>query len=343
MKKENKLEEAIKILKDNGVVGMPTETVYGLAGSIESEAALKKIFEVKERPFFDPLIIHVATIESATKLVKNWPNAAQVLAKAFWPGPLTLVLEKNPKVSDLITSGLNTVGIRMPRHDLALSLIETFGTPLAAPSANKFGKTSPTSAQHVRDEFIDENIFVLDGGHCDIGVESTVLYINQVKEDLEISILRAGNIVWSQIEKVLLQNSIKPHQINASPVVSAPGQMKHHYMPKKPLIFLEEGIELRRNLLEIIEQLNNLPSFVESIAIVKPKEIKSWSELMLSSHPEEAARELYAKLRVIADGPEDILFFRKQTWHKGEHWDAVLDRLGKASTLKIKSDLKKVF
>jgi L-threonylcarbamoyladenylate synthase len=335
IKKDEELKAAIKILQNDGIVGMPTETVYGLAGSIESDIALKKIFAVKERPFFDPLIVHVASIESATKLVKNWPHAAQVLAEAFWPGPLTLVLEKAPIVSDLITSGLNTVGIRMPKHEVALSLIRTLGIPLAAPSANKFGKTSPTTPQHVMDEFINEQIFVLDGGHCEIGVESTVLYINQLKNELEISILRAGNIVWSQIEKVLVQNNIQSHQIKISQTVSAPGQMKHHYMPKKPLIFLDNGIQLKSALPEIVDQLQKLPLIVESVEIIRPNKIKTWKELILSSHPEEAARELYSKLRLIADGPEDILFFQKQTWHQGEHWDAVLDRLGKASTLKI--------
>jgi L-threonylcarbamoyladenylate synthase len=329
------LIDAVKILKNDGIVGMPTETVYGLAGSIESEIALKKIFAVKERPFFDPLIVHVANIESATELVKSWPLAAQVLVESFWPGPLTIVLEKNHKVSDLITSGLNTVALRMPRHEVALSLIEMSGTPLAAPSANKFGKTSPTSASHVRAEFVQDNILVLDGGLCDVGVESTVLYLNQLKNELEISILRPGNIVWSQIEKILLQNNIKHCLLKTTDKISSPGQMKHHYMPKKPLIFLSEGIDIKSALDEIIYQLKTLPNIVENIEIIKPQAIKSWIELKLSSNPQEAARQLYAQLRLMAEGPEDIMYFQKYEWQKGEHWDAVIDRLTKASTLKI--------
>ena len=331
------LQSALSILKSDGVVGMPTETVYGLAGNIYSDEALKKIFSTKERPFFDPLIVHVAQIEQAKELVLNWTKAMDVLAKKFWPGPLTLVLEKNNRVSDLITSGLTTVGLRMPRHALALKLISEFGFPLAAPSANKFGKTSPTSAEHVRLEFKNEGVFVLDGGECEVGVESTVLYVHQTSDESEVSleILRAGHIVLSEIIEALDEHNLKIKTGPKKEKVSAPGQMKHHYMPKKPLVFLDDGVDLHCSINQIQNLIKELPDLVESVNIIKPKKIESFRELVLSDKPDEAARMLYASLREVSKGSEDILFFKKKEIHRGEHWEAVLDRLGKAATIKI--------
>ena len=220
----NKIEmdSAIERLRNDDVVGMPTETVYGLAGSIFSEVALHKIFKIKERPFFDPLIVHVSSIEEARSLVKHWPRSAEILAQKFWPGPLTLVLEKSDKINDLITSGLTTVGIRMPNHPVALELISNFGSPLAAPSANKFKKTSPTTTQHVRDEFGD-SVYVLEGGACTVGLESTILYINEVDDEVAIEILRKGFVKYSEIEKILLDHHFKIKNAGVINSILAPG------------------------------------------------------------------------------------------------------------------------
>ena len=149
------IEKYTKILLNEDVVAIPTETVYGLAGSISSEKALHKIFKTKERPYFDPLIVHVSSIEQAKEYVTDWTEITEILAQNFWPGPLTFVLPKNDKVSDTITSGLNTVAIRMPNHIKTLKLIESLGTPVAAPSANPFKKTSPTTTAHVSEYFPD--------------------------------------------------------------------------------------------------------------------------------------------------------------------------------------------
>jgi L-threonylcarbamoyladenylate synthase len=333
---QNELDHAVSLLRSDNVVGMPTETVYGLAGSIHSEKALKKIFSTKERPFFDPLIVHISSVDQAKSLTLNWHKAHEVLAKRFWPGPLTLVVEKSSQVSDLITSGLTTVGIRMPNHGLALKLITSFGSPLAAPSANKFGKTSPTSAQHVRDEFIHEDVFVLDGGLCAIGVESTVLYVKQESDesDVSLSLLRAGHVILSDICNVL-DNEGLIVKINPSETkIAAPGQMKHHYMPKKPLVFFNEDTDLKKCLPEIFQMIQKLPNIIESVNVTKPEKIESMRELVLSDKPEEAARELYAQLRVVSEGPEDIIYFKKKSIHLGENWEAILDRLGKAATIK---------
>lgn len=327
------LDKAIRLLKNDDIVAMPTETVYGLAASIYSEKALKKIFSVKKRPFFDPLIVHVASINDAKKLVSSWPIAAQALAEKFWPGPLTLVLEKNENISDLITSGLTSVALRMPNHEMALELIRKADVPLAAPSANKFGKTSPTTAQHVYDEFIQGDIYILDGGPCGVGLESTVLSISQKNSVVEIAILRSGHVKLSEIKTCLENQNIKVEVLSIVEKRSSPGLMKHHYMPKKPLVFFNENESIQKNLEAIKIKFENLPSVIEDVAIMKPSSINSWIEMTLSSSPQNAARELYSKLRECGSGEEDIIIFTKKEYHKGEEWEAVLERLSKAATL----------
>ena len=156
------ISRARNALRGGDVVGMPTETVYGLAAPISNEAGIRRIFEVKDRPFFDPLIVHIASFAQLDLVVQDFPPLAQLLTQAFWPGPLTIVLPRSEAVNPLICSGLPTVGVRMPRHLLALRLIRSVGEPLAAPSANKFGRTSPTSAAHVRAEFPGASL-----GHAD--------------------------------------------------------------------------------------------------------------------------------------------------------------------------------
>lgn len=303
------LMKAIELLKNDDLVGMPTETVYGIAGSIYSEVALKKIFKIKERPFFDPLIIHVSNIEEAKILVKHWPKSADVLTDKFWPGPLTLVLEKSNLVNDLITSGLSTVAIRMPNHPIALNLIKNFGSPLAAPSANKFKKTSPTTYQHVKDEFLDD-VYVLDGGSCIVGLESTILYLNENENFLEVEVLRKGFIKYSEIEKILIENGFKLKSAKLENSINVPGNMKNHYMPKKPFVILTDGKGL--------EELKiNFSTYVEMI---------------LSHSPDIAARQLYSHLRISSQGKEDIIIFKKMSWHTGELWEAILDRLLKAAS-----------
>jgi L-threonylcarbamoyladenylate synthase len=331
------LEKALHILENDDVVAIPTETVYGLAASIYSEKALRKIFSTKSRPFFDPLIVHVSSIEEAKNLVISWPIAAQLLAEKFWPGPLTFVLEKNHKISDLITSGLTTVALRMPNHELTLELIRKAGIPLAAPSANKFGRTSPTTAKHVYDEFMDENIYIVDGGPCIVGLESTVLSINQRESIVEISLLRAGHVKLSEIKNFLENQNINIKIQDVLDKKSSPGLMKHHYMPKKPLIFFNENENENRNI-ENLYDLNKLkleetPSNIEGVIVVKPSTIKTWNELILSVSPQAAARELYSKLRECGNGQEDIILFKKKNYHNGEDWEAILERLTKASTL----------
>ena len=265
------LNTAVTRLKSNDVIAFPTETVYGLGARIGSEAAIQKIFSTKERPFFDPLIVHVSSIQQAQSCFLMWNDIADTLAKHFWPGPLTLVMKKNNAILDLITSGLENVGVRIPAHPLARLLIEQVGEPIAAPSANKFGKTSPTKAEHVISEF-GENVGVLDGAgyeNCQVGIESTVLL---VREDRQISILRRGGVLKSEIDQVLNKNKIQFSWFEATDKKEAPGHMKHHYMPSIPFVVCRNPQMKLSELGQILnDKLSSLPDEVEGVRIVKPK------------------------------------------------------------------------
>jgi L-threonylcarbamoyladenylate synthase len=317
-------EKAVELLKQNKVVAVPTETVYGLAGRIYSEEALKLIFTTKKRPFFDPLIVHVRDIIQARSLVLTWPRVADVLAENFWPGPLTLVLPKSELVSNLISSGLTTVGIRCPNHPVALKILDNLGEPFAAPSANLFGKTSPTTSQHVLDELPGVN--VVEGGPCQIGIESTVIAINSDS----LSLLRPGHVSKEQINQILSENGLVTQWVNQKRS-DAPGQMKHHYMPNKPLFTLEESFQ--GNVLEKLNAtLAHLPDEVEGVKIVKPRSIQSIVELKLNSDSSTAARELYAQLRQFSSRSEDAIVFRFKNEHRDSSWSAIIERISKASS-----------
>jgi len=231
------ISRAVDLLRAGQVVGLPTETVYGLAGDGLNPAALARIFEVKRRPLFDPLILHFADAAGAFALAAEIPVAAREVAQRFWPGPLTLVLRKRDVVPDLATSGLPDVALRVPSHPVAQALLRAFGGPLAAPSANRFGRISPTDAQAVRAELGNAVPLILDGGPCAIGLESTVLMLSGDKPLL----LRAGGISVEEIEAII--GPIQP----ATPVddrPQAPGQLKHHYAPRKPLRLVADFAEI---------------------------------------------------------------------------------------------------
>lgn len=209
-------------------VGIPTETVYGLAANALNATAVAQIFEIKRRPTFDPLIVHIGKIEQLNELVESIPQKASQLIDAFWPGPLTLILKRKDVVPDLVTSGLETVGVRMPNHPITLQLLQELPFPLAAPSANPFGYISPTRAQHVVDQLGNEVQYVLDGGECQIGVESTIISF----EEETPCILRLGGLSVESIESVIggvkinIQSTSNPH---------APGMLLSHYSPRKPM------------------------------------------------------------------------------------------------------------
>ncbi|UXR65426.1 L-threonylcarbamoyladenylate synthase [Bdellovibrio bacteriovorus] len=325
------------ILEEGGVIGFPTETVYGLAARIDIPSAIEKIFTTKERPFFDPLIVHVASIEQAKKVTAFWGPATQALADAFWPGPLTMVLPRDPSVNAMITSGLESVGIRMPNHPLALELLQQVGVPLAAPSANKFGRTSPTSASHVRVEFRNENVFVVDGGDCEIGIESTVLLVRHFADKVVLSILRRGHILKSDLEQVLQNKGLTYEFVEQIDRRESPGHMKHHYMPSVPLIMcLDPQRSPESVLAEVNGKMKDLPDEIESIRIIKPEGgIHSYEVLKLSADPLLATRELYGHLRESASHGKDCILFYREAHQQGERWESLFDRLNKAASLII--------
>ncbi len=231
------ISRAVELLRAGQVIGLPTETVYGLAGDGLNPTALARIFEVKQRPLYDPLILHFADAAGAFDLAAQIPIAARELAHRFWPGPLTLVIRKTDRVPDLATSGLPNVALRVPAHPVAQALLRAFGGPLAAPSANRFGRISPTDAQAVRAELGEAVPLILDGGPCAVGLESTVLFLSEHKPVL----LRAGGIPLEEIEAL-----IGPIE-HATPVddrPQAPGQLKHHYAPRKPLRLVQNFAEI---------------------------------------------------------------------------------------------------
>lgn len=228
---EETIERAANVIKAGGLVAFPTETVYGLGADGLNPIAVAKIFETKKRPSFNPLILHIANKNQLTKYAFVNDLRIEKLINKFWPGPLTLVLPKRDIVPDIVTSGNPTVAIRMPDHPVAIKLIEKSGSPIAAPSANKFGHLSPTEALHVYKSIGDKIDIILDGGKCSVGVESTIIQFSENK----FSILRPGGVSREEIEneigtvEVISKFSIRPN---------APGQLPFHYAPSIPLYFL---------------------------------------------------------------------------------------------------------
>ena len=230
------LDRAVSVLKAGGLVAFPTETVYGLGADATNPRAVARIFEAKGRPRFDPLIVHIASVDDAEEFVTELPDAARQLAEAFWPGPLTLVLPKRSCIPDLVTSGLPGVGIRVPRHPLAAELLRRYGRPLAAPSANPFSGISPTTADHVNAGLGDSVDLILDGGPCEVGLESTVVSFMEGSPVL----LRPGGCCLEDIEKVV--GRIPQRESSSRPADSAqpsPGMLDRHYAPRTPLLLID--------------------------------------------------------------------------------------------------------
>ena len=234
------ISKAVELLTAEEIVGIPTETVYGLAGNIYSKKAIKAIFETKQRPFFNPLIVHIPSVDYLSQIIEYVPEKAKRLAEAFWPGPITLVLKKKDTIPDLITAGKDTVAVRVPNHPVALELLKQLPFPLAAPSANPFSSISPTTAEHVEAYFKDNIKMVLDGGACKSGIESTIIGF----ENNDPIIYRLGSTSIEAIEAVIGKIEIK-NKKEVRP--DAPGMLERHYAPKTKTI-LTDNIEHTINL-----------------------------------------------------------------------------------------------
>jgi L-threonylcarbamoyladenylate synthase len=275
------IDRAARIIRDGGLVAFPTETVYGLGANAENPQAVARIFEVKARPRIDPLIIHVADFESAQRYGR-FPQSAGALARGFWPGPLTLIVEKRPVVPSIVTAGLDTVAIRVPAHPAALALIRAAGCGIAAPSANPFGYVSPTDAQHVAGQLGQAIDLILDGGACAIGVESTIVSLT----GSAFRILRVGGAPIEEIESILGPLEIA---VEGDDRPQAPGQLKRHYSTRTRLEIAEESVEAegtgkRVGLLSLTEPAN-------------PQNYAAVEVLSASGNLREAAANLFRALR----------------------------------------------
>src|SRR5713101_4350 len=243
------IERAAALLRAGEVVVFPTETVYGLGAAALQTGAVERIFAAKGRPFNDPLIVHIAEEDALEQLTSSIPGRAKLLARAFWPGPLTLILPRSPLVPKLVTAGLETVAVRMPRHPVALALIRAAGSPIAAPSANRFMHVSPTTAQHALADLRGRVPLILDGGPCEVGVESTVLDLCSTVP----TILRPGGVSLEALRTVLPEvqlsarhNVVRENAQTEAVAQKAPGQLFTHYAPSVPLILFEGSEEAMR-------------------------------------------------------------------------------------------------
>lgn len=288
------ISKAIALLNAEELVAIPTETVYGLAGNIYSEKAIKSIFETKQRPFFNPLIVHIPSIEYLENIVAYVPEKARLLADAFWPGPMTLVLKKKDTIPNLITAGKNTVAVRIPNHSLTLELLKKLDFPLAAPSANPFNRISPTKAEHVEAYFKDQINMVLDGGACEKGIESTIIGF----DNDEPIIYRLGSTSVEAIESVV--GSIKI-QNKKEKTPDAPGMLARHYAPKTKTVLTD-------NLQETIEDFKGKQiGLLLYNDILNDEHINFKIVLSEDKNLEEAASKLYDALHQLDKQDLDII------------------------------------
>ena len=309
---DSDLEAAVNRLRQGDVVAIPTETVYGLAADAGNEAAISRVFAIKARPADRPLIVHLAEASWVDDWACDVPSYARTWMQHFWPGPLTLVLPKHPAVSERITGGQATVAVRVPNHPLALALLKRFGGALVAPSANRYGQISPTTAQAVRDALGDGALMILDGGACQVGIESTI--VSCLSETPEI--LRPGAV--SPYALGAAARMAEPrYRFDADVVV--PGQAAQHYAPRTPCQMINR---------DALERFVPEDQRVGCLAFQTPAWAGSAS-VILPAEPELAARNLYTAMRQLDQMGLDLILIEQPP--QGEAWTAVRDRLQRAT------------
>lgn len=322
----NRIKEAGQAIRDGKIVAFPTETVYGLGADALNEEAILKIFKAKNRPLFDPLIVHINSLEDVVNLVEDINPVAKKLADNFWPGPLTMVMKKKKKVSDLITSGLDTVAIRVPRHPIAQALIRESQRPIVAPSANLFAHISPTSAEHVYRDLNGRIDIIIDGGKTEVGVESTVVDVT----GLPIEILRVGGLTVENIQKVITDVKIANMFDNK---IKSPGMLKKHYAPKAKLILVDgENEQMIQNILNIASKYKNEGKKVGIIASNENSDkYKGYLVKILGNATdlETCAHNLYSQLRSLDELKIDIII--SENFKNKGIGRAIMDRLNRAS------------
>ncbi|KDN58201.1 L-threonylcarbamoyladenylate synthase [Exiguobacterium sp. AB2] len=287
--KPTEVKIGVELLKAGEVIAMPTETVYGLAGDATNDVAIRKIFEAKGRPADNPLIVHVASVEQAGHFAQTIPPVAKRLMEAFWPGALTIILPSNGRASSLVTAGLDSIGLRMPDHDAALDLIRSSGLGLAAPSANRSGRPSPTSAKHVADDLSGRIAGIMDGGPTGIGVESTV--IDCTTEPA--TILRPGGVTKEAIEAVIGPVNLDANLNDETATPRSPGMKYTHYAPSAPLYLVDGG---RDDLVQIVTARKEAGKRVGAL-VFDEEPTPADVTLSLGRSMETAAQRLYEALR----------------------------------------------
>ncbi len=309
------INKAASLLKEGLLVAIPTETVYGLGCDITNENALKALFVAKGRPADHPVIVHIGDKTQLFELAENIDEDTHKLIDAFWPGPLTLVFKKKASVSNLVTGGQDTVAIRMPEHPLTLALLQNIQRGVAAPSANIFGKVSPTEAKHVADDLGDKVAYILDGGTCNIGVESTILDMTgPIKQ-----VLRPGKITVSMLESVLGQSVELSEKSN----IRVPGSLSSHYSPTKPL-----SVMFSDKLEQGIQQIVQSGKGVACMSTKKPDAGEcNWLEAPADSVT--FTKDFYSNLRKLDSFDCDLIVI--ESLPEGQEWTAVKDRLMRAA------------
>jgi L-threonylcarbamoyladenylate synthase len=311
------IEHAVAVLKSGGLVAFPTETVYGLGADASNSQAVAKIFAVKGRPATHPVIVHLADAVQVANWAREIPEAARALTRKFWPGPLTIILKRAPRVSDVVTGGQDTVALRVPSHPVALQLLARFGGGIAAPSANRHGRVSATTAAHVRSEFGDAIDCVLDGGATDVGIESTIIDLSGAKPVL----LRPGWITPAQLEQALASPLAAPE--GSAP--RAPGTLARHYAPQTMLIVTELDL-----LMELAATLTRVGKKVAVLALTERRPVHEG--LVWVATPNNAAayaHALYANLRALDEAACDTILVERPP--QTAEWMAINDRLTRAA------------
>ncbi len=313
----DEIQRAVRVLASGGLVAFPTETVYGLGADAGNEAAVAGIFAAKGRPRGHPLIVHLASAEALEGWTAGVPDPVRLLAERFWPGPLTLILQRSPRVADAVTGGRPTVGIRVPDHPVALALLDAFGGGVAAPSANRFGSVSPTTAEHVRRDLGDAVDIVLDGGPCRVGVESTILDLTGEAP----AILRPGGVTREELEEALG----RPVGERAAGGPAAPGRLPSHYAPRARVVVVPPA----RVPGSVAEELK-AGHRVGILGVARPPGVPPEVDLLvLPADPEAAARDLYVCLREADRRSLDVVVVSTPSEVGLGH--AVADRLRKAA------------
>jgi L-threonylcarbamoyladenylate synthase len=301
MASQEEINKAAEIIRAGGLVVFPTETVYGLGANALDAAAVRKIYALKGRPSTSPLIVHVAGIEQARELAGEWREEAEQLAREYWPGPLTLVVPKRATIPDEVTAGLPTVGLRMPRHPVALALLNAAGVPIAAPSANRFTQLSPTTAQHVREAFGHDTPFLLDGGPCEVGLESTVVAVTG--DGLEV--LRPG---MAFVEEAVDATNTE------EPAHRSPGQHKKHYSPQTRVLLVKHG---------------RLPANGRGAYLWIEQAARAELAIHMPGQPEAYAAQLYRQLHELDQRGLDWIAVELPP--EAREWAAIRDRLTRAA------------